>query len=98
MATTLTEICGSGAQAGGRYANLPIIDAAAPNIPAQMTLVSGTPSAAFGGSTFAVQIDSDVACRIEFGANPTGAGVKYFVPANDTREFGVLPGWKARMV
>jgi hypothetical protein len=98
MATTLTEITGTGSQAFGKYANLPLIDAAAPNIPAQMTLASATPSAAFGGSTYMVQIDSDVAVRVEFGANPTGTGVKYFVPAGDTREFGVLPGWKARMV
>jgi copper(I)-binding protein len=98
MPTTLTEITGTGTQAQGKFANLPVIDAAATNVPAQMTLASGVNSAQFGGSTYLVQIDSDVAVRVEFGTNPTGAGIKYFIPAGDTREFGVLPGWRARMV
>lgn len=49
-------------------------------------------SAAFGASTKFVRLHTDVACRIEFGANPTASATSPRMAAGQTEYFGVWPG------
>lgn len=60
----------------------------------QSLTIGGAASAAFGGGTSMVEIDTDTACRVEFGANPDGNGDTFYIPATTPRQFHVIPGHK----
>lgn len=60
----------------------------------QELTIGGAVSAAFGGGTIIVEIDTDTHCRVEFGAAPDGNGDTIYIPALTPRQFHVQPGHK----
>lgn len=92
MAVIVTELSAVGTpDPSGNSA--PMVNAA--SIKEQQSLtIDGAASAAFGASTTYVEIDSDTACRLEFGADPDGGGDTLYLPASTPRQFGVTPGHK----
>ena len=65
-----------------------------PPVEQQSITIGGAASAAFRGNTSMVEIDTDTACRVEFGAAPDGNGDTFYIPANIPRQFHVLSGHK----
>lgn len=56
-------------------------------------------SAAFGNGTYLVRVQTDVACRLAFGANPTAAATSSVRMAAETVEvFNVLAGDKVAVI
>ena len=53
---------------------------------------SSTQSAAFGGTTHMVMVNTDAACSLAFGANPTAVATAHRMAANETRFYAVYPG------
>ena len=60
----------------------------------QSLTIGGAASAAFGRGTVIVEIDTDTACRVEFGADPAGTGDTIYIPALLPRQFHVQAGHK----
>ncbi len=87
MAVKVTELAGIGL---GGTAQIPMM----PPIEQQSITISGAASAALKGGTVVVEIDSDTACRVEFGSAPAGTGDTVYIPALTPRQFGVQAGHK----
>ena len=60
----------------------------------QELTIGGAVSAAFGGGTIIVEVDTDTDCRVEFGPDPDGNGFSVFIPAGFPRQFHAQPGHK----
>ena len=80
-------------RAGSDISNAPIPDTLT-TIEELSITIDGAASAAFKSGTAMVEIYSDTACRVEFGAAPTGSGPTWYVPANIPRQFGTKVGQK----
>lgn len=92
MAVKIIELAGIGATDGSAK-DAPIINAATV-ITSQSVTIGGVASAAFDLRTRYVEIDSDTACRVEFGSAPAGTGHTFYIPATTPRQFGVNAGDK----
>lgn len=51
-------------------------------------------SAAFDGSTRYITVQSDEACHVVRGGNPTATTADFSIAAGETHDFGVFPGQK----
>lgn len=78
--------------------NMPV--RAAPFRASQTGVVGATSvqSAAFSGATNFVSVQSDEACHVVFGKNPTSTTAGFKIAAGDTQDFGVEPGDKVAWI
>lgn len=60
--------------------------------------ISSQKSAAFNEQTNFVRVQTDAACRIVFGNEPTASSSSMRMPANATEYFGVKPGQKIAVI
>lgn len=92
----ITEIAAMGIDAAGQ----PIPAATMPPVVSQTVPIgdSSVASAAFGGTTRFVQIDTDATCSLAFGANPTATTSDQRLPADRMRLFTVTPGQKVAVI
>lgn len=59
---------------------------------------SSTQSSAFGGSTRFVTVQSDEACHVVFGSNPTATTDGFYIAAGGTEDFAVEPSSKVAWI
>lgn len=59
---------------------------------------SSAQSSAFSGATQFVTIQSDEACHVVFGGNPTATTGGFKIAAGETHDFGVEPGSKVAWI
>lgn len=59
---------------------------------------SSAQSSAFNAETRFVRLNTDAACSILFGTNPTATASKTRMAANSTEYFAVLPGMKLAVI
>ena len=66
----------------------------------QRVAVGGTSaqSTALSSETIIVRVQSDVACYLAFGDNPTATNTDLVLPANTVEYFGVAPGSKVAVL
>lgn len=59
---------------------------------------SSTQSSAFDGATRYITVQSDEACHVVIGANPTATTGGFKIAAGETHDFGVFPGNKVAWI
>lgn len=65
----------------------------------QVNITAGSlQSAAFGANSRLARVHADVACRVEFGTNPTATAASKRMAAGQTEYFGVRPGDKVAVI
>lgn len=65
-----------------------------PFLEKQVLSIAGAASADFGPSTAMVTINTNTACRLEFGNAPDGSGDTFPIEADTLYDFDVVPGTK----
>ena len=55
-------------------------------------------SAAVGAGTTVVELRADEDCYFKFGADPTASATTNFLAADETRYYGIEPGWKIAVI
>jgi len=65
------------------------------NVPISSSSTQGPP---FQPLTNFIMVNTDSACSLAYGLNPTAVPTKHRVSPNDTRFYIVLPGWKIAVI